>query len=302
MRNQYSYPLFSFVLSITIMTTQYCYSMHEVQQESLLCQMPQDIIYWIAEQLNNWEDVNNLGLTCKELDRRVNIPGRRILLRLMDKRCTTEVATFLSKILHMLMRMASKKEFNPIILDLPFNHLGADMPALQQFLDSCSKPPIVSKLKHLDLFENDLAQVPPALARLTGLTSLELGGNQLTDSAIPQLTQLTGLKELHIGGNLIQTIDPRITQLQNLTSISLYQNGIRKEALEILKGLKNLERLGVAETKMTLAEVAHSFATWPGHGPHLTILTDRLDHGGNYTELMRRFETIANITVEPYFG
>ena len=41
------------------------FSMQEIQQESLLCQQPQDVLYLIAEQLGSWKEINRFGSTCK---------------------------------------------------------------------------------------------------------------------------------------------------------------------------------------------------------------------------------------------
>jgi internalin A len=83
---------------------------------------------------------------------------------------------------------------------------------------------------------NDLASI----ANLTNLTTLDLSGNQLSDSNIAPLSDLVNLTSLYISSNMITDI----SALSNLTSLnwfSFYWNSISD--LSPLSGLINLETL-----------------------------------------------------------
>jgi Leucine-rich repeat (LRR) protein len=87
-------------------------------------------------------------------------------------------------------------------------------------------PPQIAQLtalQTLDLSENQLTAIPPEITQLTALQTLFLGQNQIT--AIPsRITQLTALQELYLYQNQITAIPPEIAQLTGLDTLSLNQN------------------------------------------------------------------------------
>src|SRR5207248_145705 len=81
----------------------------------------------------------------------------------------------------------------------------------------------LSNLQHLDLYENQLIQIPSELGQLTSLQNLDLSSNQLTQ--IPsELGQLTNLQNLHLHKNQLTQIPPELGQLTNLQYMSLSKN------------------------------------------------------------------------------
>ena len=126
-----------FLLAIYITYPMQTFPQEDPQEGSLLCQLPSDVLYLIAEQLImmeedekpvGWRYVNNLAGTCKLLDRRVNVPLRPIQLALRCKRKKdVTAADFLVQVLHVLKRFASRNERNPISVDLSRNRLADDM-------------------------------------------------------------------------------------------------------------------------------------------------------------------------------
>ena len=279
-------------------------SQEDPQEGSLLCQLPSDVLYLIAEQLIvmeedekpvGWRYVNNLAGTCKLLDRRVNVPLRPITLALGYKRKKeVSVAHFLSHALHMLKRFVGRNEYNPITVNLESNWLADDMDALQHFLEECTKQPIALKLKGLKLWDNELEKLPAAISELTGLEKLNLGYNKLTDEVIAKIVPLVLLECLNMGGNLISKPDPKIIQLQKLKSLNLVCNELGKDALEALKVLKNLKNLSLSANSLTRADIMQSYMTWPYD---LFIAASCLKNGDNADELYRQFKKTSRVTI-----
>ena len=282
----------------------------EVEQESLLCQLPQDILYLITENLYTQEErslpeskkkyslghqyQDNLCLTCKELDRRITSPAKKIVIAPHGKRSDDSCQVFLSNVLHLVVRMAKKEGFNSISLDLSYNRLSDDMEALQWFIERCGQPPIVSKLQELDLFHNELESLPPAITELQQLQKLDLTINKLTDSVMPQIVKLSLLRELNLGGNKFQTLNPKISSLQDLKLLSLAGNNLDKDCLEILTRLAKLERLCLAANRMTLADIRRSFASWP---TELLIPADDLKPGDGDEKLLQEFRKTSRARI-----
>jgi small GTP-binding protein len=77
-------------------------------------------------------------------------------------------------------------------------------------------------LQKLYLSGNQLTAVSEAIAQLTNLQELSLGGNQLTGAYA--IAQLTNLQELYLHGNRLKTVPAAIAQLINLRTLYLNYN------------------------------------------------------------------------------
>ena len=74
--------------------------------------------------------------------------------------------------------------------------------------------------------------VPAEIGRLTSLTVLDLGDNQLT--TVPaEIGQLTSLTELHLNGNRLTSVPAEIGQLISLNWLFLYSNRLTRVPAEI---------------------------------------------------------------------
>lgn len=80
-------------------------------------------------------------------------------------------------------------------------------------------------LKTLDLYGNQLSELPE-IGNLTNLEFLDLSNNQLSE--LPYGTNwLTSLKELYLRDNELSTLPPRIWNLTSLESLDLGGNELR---------------------------------------------------------------------------
>ena len=76
---------------------------------------------------------------------------------------------------------------------------------------------------HLDLYQNQISNLPDSIGNLTDLVSLRLTDNRLT--TLPDsIGNLTKLRELRLYRNQIRTLPERIANLQRLTWLSLSLN------------------------------------------------------------------------------
>ncbi len=80
-----------------------------------------------------------------------------------------------------------------------------------------------TRLQHLYLHQNRLAELPASLGQLTALVSLNLANNALTD--LPeQLGELKALRALQVSENRLTRLTPAITRCTALTSLALACN------------------------------------------------------------------------------
>jgi hypothetical protein len=120
----------------------------------------------------------------------------------------------------------------------------------------------LEKVTELNLFFNQLTEVPKGLVKLNQLTVLNLNHNKLTDvSALANLTQLeylrlhdnqlteipkelenlTQLKVLYLGWNKLTEVPKGLVKLNQLTELNLNHNKLT----EVPKGLEKLTQLKV---------------------------------------------------------
>lgn len=274
------------LLSIFFVMTPSVFSMkytnpEDPQEKSALCQLPQNVLFLIAEHLttmekteadremsrgkNLWKTINILASTCQLLDRRVNVLGLKISINAINsrERGKESVASFLSKVIHVTNRMIHREGYNPIYIRLPLNSLADDMTAFQKFLETCAQHPIVTRLKGLDLWANELEEMPEAITRLHNLEVLILDGNRLGDKIITQVSALHSLKMLYLCLNGIQKLDPAFVKLKNLQILVLTQNYLQSDALAVLSQFENLEELAISRNFISQEEIIKSFKKLP---------------------------------------
>ena len=105
----------------------------------------------------------------------------------------------------------------------------------------------------LNFVDNNLQGTLPAqLARLSNLTSLDLGYNKLTGKIPTELGRLSNLTGLHLRRNqLTGTIPPELTRLSNLTLLDLGPNKLTGKIPTELGRLTNLTWLDLGGNQLT---------------------------------------------------
>ncbi|NER03418.1 MAG: GTPase, partial [Okeania sp. SIO3C4] len=113
-------------------------------------------------------------------------------------------------------------------------------------------PESITKLTNLTtlaLGVNQITTVPESITKLTNLTTLALSYNQIT--TVPEsITKLTNLTKLYLDGNQITTVPESITKLTNLTTLALSYNQITTVPESITK-LTKLTTLDLSRNKIT---------------------------------------------------
>lgn len=90
----------------------------------------------------------------------------------------------------------------------------------------------------LDLSNNDLREIPDAVADMVGLCRLEAGHNRI-DKITPRLPRLNTLWTLYLNNNGLKTCPPEVLQCEELQCLNLSNNQIR----ELPHDIERLERL-----------------------------------------------------------
>jgi Leucine-rich repeat (LRR) protein len=303
------------LLSIFLVITPSAFSMtysspEDPQEESALCQLPQNVLFLIAKHLTTmeqrygkpspWRPVNRLASTCQLLDRRVNVLARPIHTATYCKRKREEmsVADFLGSLSRALIRFSSREGYNPIFMDMTYNHLADDMASFKKFLETCAQEPIVSRLKSLNFHDNELTSLPAAIGRLRSLEVLNLAINPLGDKVIAQVSTLPNLVELNLSLTDLQKIDPIIIQLSKLRKLYLARNNLKKDVLEILTQLPQLEELSVTNNSMTLMDVLHKFMNYKYP---LCLYACDLERGGTSEERTQQLQQFRDSS-KAFFG
>ena len=94
------------------------------------------------------------------------------------------------------------------------------------------------KVDVLELYHNQLTELPKGLEKLTQIRKLYLDYNQLTSvKGLEKLTQLTQLEFLELSDNDLTSVKG-LENLMEVTSLGLYEN-----KLTSVKGLENLSQL-----------------------------------------------------------
>ena len=123
----------------------------------------------------------------------------------------------------------------------------------------------LSSLTGLDLGGNQLTgTIPSELGNLSSLTGLDLGGNQLTGPIPSELADLSNLRSLNLAGNqLTGPIPPELGNLSNLRSLNLAGNQLTGPIPPELGNLASLTALNLAGNQLT--------GTIPQSFTHLTL-------------------------------
>jgi len=79
---------------------------------------------------------------------------------------------------------------------------------------------------------NQLSALPPELARLTSLTTLDVSGNQLS-ALLPELARLTSLTTLDVSGNQLTALPAELSRLFSLEFLGLKNNKLTHLPLEL---------------------------------------------------------------------
>ena len=104
-------------------------------------------------------------------------------------------------------------------------------------------------LQHLNLWANQIKEISETIFKLTQLHHLNLSRNQI--KKIPaKIDQLTNLQHLDLSWNELTEIPAEIDQLTNLQYLDLHYNRITKIPAEIGK-LGNLKNLDLSRNKLT---------------------------------------------------
>ncbi|SFI16695.1 T9SS type A sorting domain-containing protein [Halpernia frigidisoli] len=101
-----------------------------------------------------------------------------------------------------------------------------------------------SQLKVLNIAGLNLNAVPPKIATLTKLESLDLSDNQLK-TGFDNLSSLINLKEFNLAGNQLSKLPTQLGTLTKLTTLDLSRNLLATNFESPLSNLKNLEWLSL---------------------------------------------------------
>lgn len=96
-----------------------------------------------------------------------------------------------------------------------------------------------SKLRSLDLSNNNLSHVNDFLLQLPELQTLYLHNNSLAEDGLPKdLPMLTKLRELNLSGNQLTLVPPQLYEMSGLKYLYLGNNQIT----EVLPEIKSMQR------------------------------------------------------------
>ncbi|MEH2330012.1 leucine-rich repeat domain-containing protein, partial [Nostoc sp.] len=142
-----------------------------------------------------------------------------------------------------------------------------------------------TNLTQLILNDNQITQIPEAIAKLTNLTQLILYNNQITK--IPEaITDLTNLKELDLFSNQITQIPEVLANLTNLTQFHLSYNQIT-QIPEAIANLTNLTQLDLRNNQIT--QIPEAIA-------NLTNLTQLHLRSNQITQIPKAITNLINLT------
>ena len=158
----------------------------------------------------------------------------------------------------------------------------------------------------IDLEANDLAGGPlPALAALTGIQTLDVGGNQLTGT-IPSLVGLVNLQYFDVSDNQVTGTIPPLTGLTSLQTFYAFDNQLTG-AIPSLVNLTNLSDFQASFNQLTgsippltgLSHLAFFYAygnQLKGSIPTLTNLTNLTSFDVGSNQLSGSISSLAGVT------
>lgn len=167
--------------------------------------------------------------------------------------------------------------------------------------DMPSLPPEIAELTHLislDLSRNQLTRLPPEITRLSKLNSLDLSGNELT-SVPPEIASLTSLTSLDLRFNQLTSLPPEIAKLTNLTKLYLNGNDLTTLPPEIVK-LTKLTELDLTYNEFRSLPLAITelinLTYLAFEKPRTYILPNRPKVGNRLTTLPPEIARLTNLT------
>ncbi len=113
----------------------------------------------------------------------------------------------------------------------------------------------------LDLFDQKLTAIPPAVFTMTNLEYLNLAGNNIT--AVPeQIGDLTHLKYLYLNQNPIASLPSSVANLTSLKVLSLEWDDLASipSTMNELKSLRSIIVMGNPLPTSTVAQMKQTFA------------------------------------------
>ncbi len=112
----------------------------------------------------------------------------------------------------------------------------------------------LDQLRSLNLVGNSLSgPIPPELGRLENLVDLELGVNRLSGPIPPELGRLTSLETLWLNynGGLSGPIPPELGRMENLETLAVAGNQLEGVVPPELGGLTRLEELDLGANRLS---------------------------------------------------
>ena len=171
-----------------------------LEQDSLLCAIRRNCIWQICSYLESWQEINNLGITCKQLDCLVTIPLKPLVINGWIRRGQKSCHDFLCMIYHIIARMAARDGNNVVELQIGFNDLSDNEILLKKLFESLAFAKISHTIKCLGLSDNGLTKIPEPCVQLVNLETLYLQKNQLKVADIPSLEHMKQLQVLRLAG------------------------------------------------------------------------------------------------------
>ncbi len=265
----------------------------EIEQTSPLCTVPDHVLSTICENLH-WFEIGWLRSTCKNLNRRAIVPGKKIKVSLFKR---IDISPYIDSLplfpqqpdeafrkgFLTIQCVIAKKGNNPIYLELGCNNLGAYPELLSEFLAACCSSEIECHIRGLSLAGNFIIHLPPEIIGLKHLKHLSLEWNLIDQESLRLLAQMKSLRHLNLKNNELSIL-PLIAlhplgQMQSLRHLNVGLNDLSVLPEEISQ-LTNLKKLEINSNKLSLAAIKCLFP--------LKNLTD-LDLSGNHQLSYRKF-------------
>ncbi|MEY3329047.1 MAG: hypothetical protein RLZZ115_1930, partial [Cyanobacteriota bacterium] len=158
----------------------------------------------------------------------------------------------------------------------------------------------LTNLSQLDLGRNQLTSVPESITRLTNLSQLDLGRNQLT--SVPEsIGSLTNLSQLNLSENQLTNVPESIGSLTNLSQLDLGRNQLTSVPESITR-LTNLSKLYLSYNQLTsvpesigsLTNLSYLYLS----GNQLTIVPESIGSLTNLSQLNLRDNPLEDPPIE----
>jgi Leucine-rich repeat (LRR) protein len=288
-----------------------------LNETNLFCRLPREIIHLITSYLCTSDDLDSLTddkkvsakqyriitfqHTCKFLYHTATIPGKICWIERNPKDyASAPPDTLMQSIVRGLKRIIGRQGNNPIGLDIGSNfpnvHNSFD---IEQFFAVCSDPAFSPHIKKIALSNIPVTHIPISIQRMPVLQKLFLQGNRdfkFDEKDILTLTKVLSLKSLKVANNDLESLDPAITQLCDISdqefyygtvpegkpqlavleSLSLPHNKLKREDLVLLNQMP-LRVLNISgNSHITYEDVTETLTRYASPYPHRRIIVDGL--------------------------